>query len=224
MGSMASSSPRPEQARVGVMVVHASDASRAGLEAVLGRAPDIHVLAMFRSAEDAMRSAASGTAGVCVLDLALPGIRGWVACAEIVRSMKTSGVIVLAPIDDTLIRLCLRVGARGYLARDASAAEVTDAVRAVARGEAALAPQVVERMIDWARTGPAVGVGGESLKPSEIEAVSLVGQGLRTRQVAERMRVSEASVKLYLRSAMRKLGVHERSSAVAECIKRGVIS
>ena len=205
-------------------MVHASDASRAGLEAVLGRVPDIQVVGGFRSAEDAMGSAAVEPSDALILDLALPGIRGWVACAEIVRARKTAGVIVLAPIDDALILLCLRAGARGYLARDASAAEVTEAVRAVAKGEPALAPAVVDRLIAWARRAPAGLMSVESLKPSEIEAVSLVGQGLRTRQVAERMGVSEASVKLYLQSAMRKLGVHERSAAVAECIKRGVIS
>ena len=207
-----------------VVVVHGSDVIRAGLAAVLAREPGVEVIQTAGCVEDAMRSIATRPADVIVLDLVLPHIRGWAACAEMVRSADGAAVIVLAAsVEDALIHACLRAGARGFLPRDASAREVVWAVRAAARGEPALSPAVVDRLVEWARRATRLPIDDQSLGPHEVETISLVAQGLKTSEMAERLGVSQASVKLYLRSAMRKLGVHERSSAVAACIRRGVI-
>jgi DNA-binding NarL/FixJ family response regulator len=206
------------------MVVHASDVIRVGLAAFLACEPDLEVVAPASSAEEAVDTLATNPADVIVLDLDLPGMRGRAACAEIVERANHASVVVLAAVlDDTLIQACLRAGARGLLERNAPAVEVIEAVRAAARGEPALSPDVVGRLVEWVRRSPRLVLDDRSLGPHEIEAISLAAEGLKSREMAARLGVSEATVKLYVRSAMRKLGVRKRSSAVALCMRRGVI-
>jgi DNA-binding NarL/FixJ family response regulator len=207
-----------------VLVVHASDVIRAGLCAVLAREPDIEMTGSVGSAEEALLLIEREPVDVVLLDLSLPGLRGSAACEEIARRFTDAALLVLAPcVEDTVIHACLRAGARGYLPRTATGADIVSAVRSAARGEPALSPAVVDRLVDWARRTARPPIDEGTLAPSEILTLSLVAQGLKNREIARRLGVSEASVKLYLRSAMRKLGVRERSSAVAAGMRRGVI-
>lgn len=224
MGTMPEGQPHP-RTTTRVVVVHASDVIRAGLGSVLDRERDIEVIATAASAEEAIALLARTKPDVIVLDLVLAGLRGWPACDEIVRRAGSAAVVVLAAsMEDTLIHTCLRAGARGFLSRSATAADVVAAVRAAARGEPALSPAVVGRLVAWAQHAAGeLPVNDGSLSVHELKTISLVAHGLKTWEIAERLHVSGSSVKLYLRSAMRKLGVSERTSAVAACMRRGVI-
>jgi DNA-binding NarL/FixJ family response regulator len=101
--------------------------------------------------------------------------------------------------------------------------ELVRAVQAVSRGEAVLAPEVVSHVMDWARESKARYQEGLILTAQEMLALSFVAAGHTNRDIAKKLSVSEGTVKAYLRSAMRKLGVEERSQAVAVGIRRGVI-
>jgi DNA-binding NarL/FixJ family response regulator len=207
-----------------VLIVHDAELVRAGLVALLGREEDLLVVDAVSNAEDALDILDSSTPDVILLDHALSGLRGPAACLELVRRRPAAAVIVFAHcIEDAVIHAYLRAGARGYLARDASGAEVLTAIRTAARGDDALAPQVLRRVVTWARTTPSLPMYEDSLAVNELMTLSLVAQGRKNREIGRRLGVSEGSVKLYLRSAMRKLGVNERSQAVAVGVRRGVI-
>jgi DNA-binding NarL/FixJ family response regulator len=207
-----------------VLVVHDSDVVRAGLVCMLGREEDLVVVDAVATAEAAWQILDASGADVVLLDHDLSGIRGPAACLEFVRRRPSAAVIVLAHcIEDTVIHAYLRAGARGYLARDASGAEVLQAIRTAARGEDALAAPVLSRVVTWARTTSSLPTYEDSLAANEVITLSLVAQGQKNREIGRRLGVSEGSVKLYLRSAMRKLGVNERSQAVAVGVRRGVI-
>jgi DNA-binding NarL/FixJ family response regulator len=204
--------------------VHDSELVRAGLVALLGRQEDLVVADAVGTAEEALVLLDSSTPDVVLLDHSLRELRGPAACLEFTRRRPSAAVIVLAHcIEDAVIHAYLRAGARGYLARDASGAEILSAVRTAARGEDALAPHVLKRVVTWARSSTSLPAYEDTLAANELMTLSLVAQGQKNREIGRRLGVSEGSVKLYLRSAMRKLGVNERSQAVAVGVRRGVI-
>lgn len=206
-----------------VLIVHDAELVRAGLVALLGREGDLVVEAVATS-EAALDILDPFRPDVVLLDHELRGLRGPAACLEVVRRHPSAGVIVLARcIEDAVIHAYLRAGARGYLARDACGSEILSAVRTAARGHDALAPEVLSRVVGWARTTSSLPTYDGSLAANEVMTLSLVAQGQKNREIGRRLGVSEGSVKLYLRSAMRKLGVNERSHAVAVGVRRGVI-
>jgi DNA-binding NarL/FixJ family response regulator len=207
-----------------VLVVDGSDVVRAGLVALLDREDDFVVVGAATSPEAGLDALATTPADVVLLDHGLPGMRGAAACSEITRRYPGVGVVVRAPCqEDSIVHTYLRAGARGYLPDDACGAEIVAAVRAVAHGEAAVTAPVVTRLVDWARRARQVAMDDESLAPREVVTLSLVAQGMKNREIARRLGVSEAAAKLYLRSTMRKLGVNERAQAVVAGLKRGVI-
>lgn len=210
--------------RIRVLVVDDHEVVRAGILALIERASDVEVVASVSSGEEALELLDALAPDVVVLDHGLPGIRGAAVCREIVRRRpRTSVVILTSYLEDGVIHACLAAGARAYLVKDADATDLVRAIRAVARGEAVLAPQVVDRVLEWARRAKAIHEGGVSLDASEGLVLSLVAQGMSNREIARRVRVSEGTVKATLRSAMRKLGVTQRAHAVAAGIQRGVI-
>jgi DNA-binding NarL/FixJ family response regulator len=207
-----------------VLVVHDSDVIRAGLVAMIGRESDLEIVGAVATAEQAIDGLDASAPDVILLDHHLRGLHGPAACLELVQRRQTAAVIALAHcIEDAVIHAYLRAGARGYLEPDASGAVIVDAVRAAARGEDAFAPSVMRRVVTWARASASLPAYEDSLAANEVIALSLVAQGRKNREIGRRLGVSEGSVKLYLRSAMRKLGVSERSQAVAAGVRRGVI-
>jgi DNA-binding NarL/FixJ family response regulator len=207
-----------------VLVVHDSDVIRAGIVAMIGRESDLEVVGAVTTAEQAIENLDVWEPDVVLLDHHLRGLHGPAACLELVQRRRTAAVIVLAYcIEDAIIHAYLRAGAGGYLESDASGGLIVDAVRAAARGEDAFAPSVVRRVVTWARASASLPAYEGSLAANEVMTLSLVAQGRKNREIGRRLGVSEGSVKLYLRSAMRKLGVSERSQAVAAGVRRGVI-
>lgn len=206
------------------MVVDDHEVVRAGIAALLEREPGVEVVGTAGSGEELLAHLDGLVPDVVVLDHRLPGMSGAAACREIVRRRPATGVVVLTTfLDDGVIHACLAAGARAYLAKGASGSDLAHAVRAVARGEAVLAPQVVDRVLEWARRAKAIYQEGESLAPHEVVVLSLAAQGMSNPEIGRRLKLSEGTIKAYLRSAMRKLGVTERAQAVAAGIRRGVI-
>lgn len=212
------------RASIRVMVVDDHEVVRAGIAALLEREPDLEVVGTAGSGEEALELVDGLVPDVVVLDHRLPGMSGAAACREIVRRRPATSVVVLTTyLDDGVIHACLAAGAHAYLLKGASGSDLVHAVRAVARGEAVLAPQVVDRVLEWARRAKAIYQEGESLAPHELVVLSLAAQGMSNGEIATRLQMSERTIKAYLSSAMRKLGVTQRAQAVATGILRGLI-
>lgn len=219
-GRLADTAPSP----IRVLVVDDHEVVRSGIATLLERDTGLRVVGMASSAEEALESLASAKPHVVLLDYRLQGMSGTAACREIVRRHPEISVVILTSyLEDDIIHASLVAGARGYVLKNASRSDLVHTVRAVARGEAVLAPEVTERVIEWARRSKAIHHGADLLAPNEVEIVSLVAQGFSNREIAGKLRTSEHSVKLHLRSSMRKLGAKRRQEAVAIALRKGVI-
>jgi DNA-binding NarL/FixJ family response regulator len=192
---------------------------RAGLRAVLEAEPDIVVVDDVATAEAAMASAVINDFDVVLMDLQFgPGRSG----IEATRRMTSDGggprVIILTTYDtEADIIAAVEAGAAGYLLKDAPPEELVAAVRAAAAGQSALAPAVTGRLIDRMRAPAA------SLSSREIEVLTLVADGLSNQQIAQRLFLSQATVKSHLVHIFAKLDADSRTAAVAVATRRRLI-
>ncbi|WP_436499921.1 response regulator [Actinokineospora sp. HUAS TT18] len=190
---------------------------RAGLRAVLESEPDLVVAADVGTAEAAVERA--GEVDVVLMDLRFgAGLTGITATREITSRPDGPRVIVLTTYDtEADIIAAVEAGACGYLLKDAPPEELVAAVRSAAAGHSALAPSIAVRLMDRMRA-PA-----QSLSPREIEVLRLVAAGLSNQQIAQRLFVSQATIKSHLVHVFTKLDVDSRTAAVAAAVDRGLI-
>ena len=138
-------------------------------------------------------------------------------------------VVVLAEDDrDGGLAAAVRAGARGYVIRDVEPVELLEALRTVAAGRSLLSPAVVSRMLDefaqLVRRSDAISDGAMALSARELEVLRLVADGLNNRTVAERLFISENTVKNHVRSIHEKLQVHSRMEAVVRARRDGLLT
>jgi DNA-binding NarL/FixJ family response regulator len=156
---------------------------------------------------------------VILMDLRMPEMDGVAAIAELARRKVTARVLVLTTYDtDSDVVRAVEAGATGYLLKDSPREDLLRAVRAAARGEAALSPSVATRLLGQVRA-PAQ----EPLSQREFEVLELVARGATNREAAAKLFISEATVKTHLLHIYAKLGVSDRAAAVAEGFQRGLL-
>jgi DNA-binding NarL/FixJ family response regulator len=159
------------------------------------------------------------TIAVLLMDIRMPEVDGIEATRMIVASESTARVIVLTTYDaDEYVFAALRAGASGFLLKDVRPAELIEAVRVVARGDALLAPTVTRRLLDRLtetlpeHEPPAIDLG--ELTERELEVFRLVALGLSNAEIAARLAVTEATVKTHVSAVLRKLRLRDRVQAV----------
>ena len=156
---------------------------------------------------------------VILMDLRMPEMDGVAAIAELARRKLPARVLVLTTYDtDSDVVRAVEAGATGYLLKDSPRDDLLRAVRAAARGEAALSPSVATRLLGQVRA-PAQ----EPLSQRELEVLELVARGATNREAAAKLFISEATVKTHLLHIYAKLGVSDRAAAVAEAFQRGLL-
>ena len=156
---------------------------------------------------------------VILMDLRMPEMDGVAAIAELARRKVAARVLVLTTYDtDSDVVRAVEAGATGYLLKDSPRDDLLRAVRAAARGEAALSPSVATRLLGQVRA-PAQ----EPLSQREFEVLELVARGATNREAAAKLFISEATVKTHLLHIYTKLGVSDRAAAVAEGFQRGLL-
>ncbi|MDX2340081.1 response regulator transcription factor [Micrococcus sp. M4NT] len=211
-----------------VMLVDDHPVVRAGVRAVLEAHPDIDVVAEAGDGETALRvlevGAATGAeAGpgvdVVLMDLQMGDGMDGVAATRAVRAMVPGlPVLILTTFDaDADVLSALAAGASGYLLKDATSEEIAAAVRTAAAGGRAVTPEIAARLVGRVAGDP------EALSPREIELLTLIGEGASNRTAAKALFISEATVKTHLVHVFQKLGVDNRTAAVAEARRRRVI-
>ncbi|GAA2167506.1 response regulator transcription factor [Pedococcus bigeumensis] len=192
---------------------------RAGLRAVLESEPDIVVVDDVATAEAAIERAQNGDIDVVLMDLQFgTGLGGIAATGHIAALPAAPRVVVLTTYDtEADIIAAVEAGAAGYLLKDAPPEELIAAVRAAAAGQSALAPTVTGRLMDRVRT-PAT-----SLSAREAQVLTLVADGLSNEDIAQRLFVSQATIKSHLVHIFAKLDADSRTAAVATAVRRGLI-
>lgn len=207
---------------VRVVVVDDHEIVRAGLAALLGREPDIHVVGLLEDADAALRAIDELSPDVAVVDYRLPGMSGVELCERIVSSQPGVAVIMLTTsLEDAVIEGALRAGARAYVYKDVDARELKNAIRAVSRGEAVLDPKVAGRVAAWARERHDAGSGALSVR--ETEVLRLVARGAHNKEISAELNLSDNTVRTYLRRILSKLECQSRSEAAAIATRRGLL-
>jgi len=203
-----------------VLVVDDHPVVRQGLSAMLRWEPDLEIVGEAADGQEAVRLILEQRPDVVLLDLRLPGLSG----VEVMRQVRAQApavrFLVLTTYDtDMYIAPALAAGARGYLLKDATPDELMNGVRAVMQGHAALEPAVAARMLERMSGSEA---GGE-LSERELEVLRLLVDGASNKGIAQRLSLSENTVKAHLSHIFNKLGVQSRAEAVAVALQRGLV-
>jgi DNA-binding NarL/FixJ family response regulator len=202
---------------------------RAGFRALLGAEDDIDVVGEASDGDEAVRLAKRTNPDVFLMDIRMPGTDGLEATRRITGDDRLSDVrvVILTTFDlDEYVFEALRIGASGFLVKDTEPAELVQAVRAVARGDALLSPGVTRRLVaEFASRSrqPAPVADLDLLTEREREVVALVGEGLSNDEIAERLIVSPATAKTHVSRAMVKLGTRDRAQLVVLAYESGLV-
>jgi DNA-binding NarL/FixJ family response regulator len=202
---------------------------REGLAMLLGLLPDVEVVGTAADGEEVLALAAELRPDVILMDLRMPRMDGVEATRRLRERDPAVKVVVLTTYaDDRSVLDALRAGALGYLTKDAGAAEIQQALHRVAGGQAALDPAVqlhlVEAIADGPPSGSAPGSLPDSLTPREAEVLTLIAAGLSNAEIAERLVVSEATVKSHVNHMLAKIGARDRAQAVGYAYRHGLAS
>ncbi|MEU6727055.1 response regulator transcription factor [Nonomuraea wenchangensis] len=202
---------------------------RTGFTVFLSAQPDIQVVGEAGDGREAVRRAAELAPDVVLMDVRMPVMNGLEATRELLSGGgRSPKVLILTTFDlDDYVYEALRAGASGFLLKDASAAQLAEAVRVVAAGDALLAPQVTRRLIhEFARLGaprPAAGRRLAELTERETEVLTLVAQALSNQEIADKLFVAEQTVKTHVGRVLMKLGLRDRAQAIVWAYENGLV-
>ena len=214
--------------RLRVVIADDQPLMRAGFRAVLEATGSIEVVAEAGDGEAAIRAAEAHRPDVVLMDIRMPGTDG----IEATRRLPRDRVLILTTfgLDDYIVD-ALRAGASGFLTKDAPAADLVAAVRAIAAGDAVLSPAVTRRLLD--RVGarlPATARGGRDaadglaeLTDREREVLHLIASGLSNGEIAAALVVAEPTVKTHVSNVLGKLGLRDRVQAVIFAYEHGLV-
>jgi DNA-binding NarL/FixJ family response regulator len=214
-----------------ISVVIADDQAlvRGGFRMILDTKPDLDVLGEAADGREAIELVERMQPDVVLMDVRMPELDGLEATRRIVGSGSASRVIVLTTYDaDEYVFAALRAGASGFMLKDVRPAELVDAIRVVARGDALLAPSVTRRLLDrfaGSLPGPDAPTPADldELTERELEVLRLVALALSNGEIAGRLYLTEATVKTHVSSILRKLGLRDRVQAVVLAYDLGLV-
>jgi DNA-binding NarL/FixJ family response regulator len=236
-------------APVRIVVADDHQIVRSGFAGLLDTQPDFTVVGTAEDGAEAVRVCRETSPDVVLMDVRMPGMDGIEATRQLTASGSASGsapgsgsgsgsgsvdarprIIILTTFDlDDYVYDALCAGASGFLLKDITAEQLFEAVRVIAAGEALLAPTVTRRLIsEFAKTRraaagavPAVALG--SLTPRETEVLRLVAAGLSNTEIAERIVVTEETVKTHVSRILAKLRLRDRTQAVVAAYESGLV-
>ncbi len=224
--SSSATSTRPEPIRV--LVVDDQELVRAGFSVILTAADGITVVAEAADGAAAVAQAAAEQPDVILMDIRMPGMDGIEATRLITQAKPAPKVVMLTTFDlDDYVYAALRAGASGFLLKDSPRADLINAVRIAASGDALLAPSVTRRLIEvFARRPPEMSPEPSrlaSVSAREHEVLMLLARGRSNAEIAAALFVSEATVKTHVGSVLNKLGLRDRVQAVILAYETGLV-
>ncbi|MER6262849.1 response regulator transcription factor [Streptomyces sp900105245] len=200
---------------------------RTGFRMIIDAQDDLEVVGEASDGQEAVRLTRERQPDVVLMDVRMPVLDGIEATRRIAEDGSRARVLVLTTWDvDAHVVAALRAGASGFLLKDIRPAELVDAIRLTARGDALLAPTVLSRVLDrFLRTtpDPVPPPSLRDLSGREREVLTLIGQALSNAEIAERLRLSEATVKNHVTAVLRKLGLRDRVQAVVAAYDHGLV-
>jgi DNA-binding NarL/FixJ family response regulator len=210
--------------RIRILLVDDHPVVREGLTAMIETQDDMEVAGEAAEGREAVRLARELRPDVILMDLQMPGMNGVEAIRRIRDDAPESQVIILTTYDtDEYIFSGIEAGAKGYLLKGASRADLFKAIRAASRGESLLEPVVasrlMERLTQLSRRGPAE----DDLSEREMEVLRLMARGARNKEIARELVITEKTAKAHVSNILAKLGASDRTEAVTLALKRRII-
>jgi DNA-binding NarL/FixJ family response regulator len=197
---------------------------RRGLQTILDRNPDIAVVGEAGSMQGGIDEARRVRPDVVVMDLRLPDGSGVEACRQLRSEHTGMQVLILTShADEDALFAAVLAGASGYVLKDLDPSGIQNAIMTVGRGGSLLDPQLATRVLDRMRRGRAQHPADDSfgaLSPQEDRILDMIGDGLTNRQIAERLSLSEKTVKNYVSELYSKLRVERRAQAASLATER----
>jgi DNA-binding NarL/FixJ family response regulator len=202
------------EGRIRILCVDDHTMIQKGLTAVLEHEPDMDVIAYASNGPDAVKQFMKHRPDITLMDLQLPGMSGFDALRAIRSQDQKAKVIVLTMYrGEADVTRAVQLGASAYLLKDASADELVETIRVVNRGGSARAPTQISR-------NP---TGAPPLTSRETDVIHLLARGCRNKEISAALKISEDTVQTHVKSIFVKLGVHDRTEALAAAIRLGII-
>jgi len=201
---------------------------RQGLRKILEERPDWTIVAEAGDGREAVRQVLEVEPDVAVLDIGMPLLNGIDATAQIVRKLPSVRILVLSMHDDhAYVTRAVRAGAKGYLLKDAAGSDLINAIDAVAAGKSFFSPPAAKVVLDeYVKRLADQGTMDryDSLSEREREVFQLVAEGRSTKEIAELLSISAATVETHRAHILEKLDIRNTAELVLFAVRRGVIS
>jgi DNA-binding NarL/FixJ family response regulator len=208
-----------------VLLVDDQTLVRTGFRLILGSEPDIDVVGDAADGQEGVELGRRLRPDVVLMDIRMPKVDGIEATRRLTSASPATKVVILTTYDlDEYVFDALRAGASGFILKDAPADQLVNAVRVAAGGDALLAPSVTRRLVEeFARRKPRADVPLADLTARELEVLKLMAKALSNAEVAERLVVSEGTVKTHVARVLDKLGCRDRVQAVVAAYESGLV-
>jgi DNA-binding NarL/FixJ family response regulator len=198
---------------------------RSGFRMILDARPDLEVVGEAEDGVEGVERTSMLEPDVVLMDIRMPNLDGIGAPRQIVSSGSPARVLILTTFDpDEYVYEAIRAGASGFLLKDVEPEELVDAIRVVAAGNALLGASVTTRLLErFGRAPVTPSPALDDLTERELEILRLIAEGLTNAEIADRLVVSETTVKSHVSSVLRKLRVRDRVQAVIAAYDAGVV-
>jgi DNA-binding NarL/FixJ family response regulator len=202
--------------RIRILCVDDHPLLREGITAIINSQPDMQLVAEATNGTEGIEKFRKHRPDVTLMDLRLPDISGVDSLIAIRSDFPEARIIMLTTFEgDVDVYRALASGARAYLLKSMPNKDLIDAIRRVHGGKKSIPPVIATRLAEH--------LSDEALTPREIEILRCVAEGNRNREIAERLVISENTVKVHINHVMEKLGATHRTQAVAIAVRRGII-
>jgi DNA-binding NarL/FixJ family response regulator len=211
-----------------VVIADDQDLVREGLRMMLEAEADIEVAGEAGNGVEALAATRAHDPDVLLMDVRMPELDGLEATARLVAAGARVRILILTTFDlDEYVYRAMKAGASGFLLKDATREQLAGAVRTVASGEALLAPAITQRLVEdfCRRPPPSAGLppAANGLSPRELDVFRLVAQGLSNAEIANRLILSEATIKSHVARILGKLDLRDRVQAVVLAYESGIV-
>jgi len=205
-----------DQPRIRVLCVDDHPLLREGIAAIINNQPDMLLAAEATNGAEAIQKFREHQPDVTLMDLRLPDISGIDALIAIRSEFLEARIVMLTTFEgDVEIQRSLEAGARGYLLKSMPPKDLIEAIRQVHAGKKRIPPELAAQLAEH--------LGDEALTDREVEVLQHIAGGNRNRDIADRLFISEETVKVHIKHIMEKLGAVDRTQAVAIAVRRGII-